>query len=139
MKIIQTRVRIKGFTMLELMIAVMAMGLTLLTVILGNTYLQQVNEKSYERMIAAQDAQRLIELVRNVSMTGNFPQNVVGAYPQGAAVPGFNNLPSEQISVSYVNPTVDPLDMTVTTNWRERGRRNASFQLRTFMTQRTNP
>lgn len=128
-----------GFTMLELLIAILILGFGLLAVLLGNTYTQQASEKNYERMIAAQDASRVIESLRDASVNGNFPANVVAAYPNGVAVGGFNNLTNELISVNYTSTTSDPLDITVTTSWRERGRRNMSFQLKTLMTQRTNP
>ena len=90
-------------------------------------------------MVAAQDSQRVLELIRNASTNGAFPANVVNTYPNGAAIPGFNNLVNEQIIANYSNTIADPLDITVTTTWLERGERNVSFQLRTLMTQRTNP
>ena len=127
----------KGFTLLELMIAVVLMGLGLLGMLLANTYIQRTSEAAYERMVATQDAHRVIELMRNVSSNGNFPANVTGTYPSGAAVPGFTNLTGEQVVVAYANSLADPLDITVTTLWLELGRRNTTVQLRTLMTKRT--
>ena len=126
-----------GFTLIELMIAVVVIGLGLLGMVMANTVIQTTSEAAYERMVATQDAHRTIELMRNASMTGNFPQNVTGAFPNGAAAAGFNNLTGEQVAVTYGNVQADPLDITVTTTWLERGRRNTSTQLRTLMTKRT--
>lgn len=126
-----------GFTLLEVMIAVIVIGVGLLAMLLANTAIQRTSEAAYERMVATQDAHRVIELMRNTSLNGNFPGNVTATYPNGAAVPGFNNLTGEQVVVAYVNTTVDPLDLTITTHWLELGRRNTSLQLRTLMTRRT--
>lgn len=132
--------RTRGFTLVELLVAVVVMGFGLLALLLANTHIQQASERAYERMVAVQDAGRAVELVRDASVNGNFPANVTTAFPNGGAVAGFNNLTAEQVVVTYSAGTnTDPLDITVTTSWLEQGRRNSSFQLRTLMTQRTNP
>lgn len=126
----------KGFGLVELLIAILVMGLGLLAAILGNIYTQQASEASYERIVAMQDSHRTIELMRDASASGNFPDSVTTAYPNGATVTTFNNLTNERVTIRYADPTTDPLDITVTTTWLERGRRNQSIQLRTLMTQR---
>lgn len=126
----------RGFTLVELMIALAFIAVGLLGAILANTAIQQRSEGAYQRMVATQDAHRVIEQMRNTSSTGNFPQNVTATFPNGGAVAGFNNLTNEQVTVAYTNPAADPLDITVTTTWRENGMRNATTQLRTLMTQR---
>lgn len=127
----------RGFTMVELLIAVVVIGVTLLAMILGNTSVQQLSEKSFEKMSAYQDAHRTVELIRNASVTGTFPANVVNTFPPAGQVAGFNSLKNEQVTVSYTDPAADPLDITVTTTWERGDRRNGSIQLRTLMTQRT--
>lgn len=126
----------RGFTLLEVMIAVAVIGLGLLGVMLTNVNVQKMSDRGYERLVATQDAHRVLELLRNSSATGNFPSNVTQAFPHGALVAGFNNLSGEQVVVTYANPSADPLDIAVTTSWLESGRRNSSIQLRTLMTQR---
>ena len=125
-----------GFALLELMIAVAVIAVGLLTMLLANTSSRQMGEGVSERMVALQDAQRVVELMRSTSATGAFPANVTAAYPNRAAVAGFNNLTNEQVRVSYADTTADPLDITVTVGWRTRGIRNVSTQLQTFMTKR---
>lgn len=114
--------------------AVIAVGL--LALLLANTTSRQMGEGASERVVALGDAQRVVELMRSTSATGAFPANVTAAYPNLAAVMGFNNLTNEQVSVSYADATADPLDITVTVGWRARGIRNASTRLRTLMTKR---
>ena len=125
--------------MIELMVSIIVIGFALLAVLLANTAIQQASERARERMIATQDAHRVVELIRNASVNGNFPANAVTAFPNGGAVAGFSNLTNEQVVASYANTAADPLNITVTTTWLELGRRNVSVQLRTLMTQRTNP
>ena len=128
--------RSKGFMLLEVMIALAVIGLGLLGVMLTNVNVQKMSELGYERVVATQDAHRVLELVRNASATGNFPSNVTQAFPNGGRIAGFSNLIGEQVVVTYANPTTDPLDIMVTASWLEGGRRNTSIQLRTLMTQR---
>ena len=125
-----------GFALLELMIAIAVIAVGLLAMLHANTSSRQMGEGMNERTVALEDAQRLVELMRNTSATGAFPANVTAAYPSGAAVAGFNNLTNEQVGVSYANTTADPLDITVTVGWRARGIRNVSTELRTLMTKR---
>jgi prepilin-type N-terminal cleavage/methylation domain-containing protein len=128
--------RRKGFTLTELLISLFVIAIGLLGMVLGNTHVQQGSESAHERMVATQDAHRVIELMRNTSANGNFPDNVATSFPNGRAVAGFNNLNSEQVVVTYADPEADPLNITVTTTWRERGVRIVSTQLRTLMTKR---
>ena len=126
----------RGFTLLELLAAIVVVSLGLLGLLAVDSQVRKANEATYERMVAVQDAQRVLELMRNASASGNFPANVARSYPNGGAVSGFNNLTGEQVTVTYADAAADPLDITVTANWREHGLRNASTQLRTMMTQR---
>ena len=127
----------RGFALLELLVAVAVIAIGLSAALLVNTYARQNGELMNERMVALQDAHRVTELMRNASSTGSFPTNVVTAFPNTAAVGGYNNLTNEQVTVRYASTTADPLDITVTVGWRQRGVRNATTQLRTLMTKRT--
>lgn len=122
--------------MIELLVSIFVISIALLAMLLANSYIQKRSEQSYEELVATQDAHRAIELMRNTASTGTFPGNVIAAYPDGGAVAGYNNLRSEQVTVSYASTTSDPLDVTVTTNWSGQGVRNRTAQLRTLMTQR---
>ena len=128
--------RAAGFSLIELLIAIMVIGVGLLGILLGNTFTQKTGEIAHEQIVAIQDAHRVIELMRNASANGNFPGNVTAAFPNAAVIAGFNNLSSEQVTVIYADPTSDPLDVTVTTSWLELGVRNTSTRLRTLMTKR---
>ncbi|MBI4115097.1 MAG: prepilin-type N-terminal cleavage/methylation domain-containing protein [Candidatus Omnitrophica bacterium] len=127
----------KGFTLIELLVSFVIIVLALLGMLLVNSYVQKQGEQTFEKFIAYQDANRVIELMRNSSATGTFPLNVTTAYPNGGAVNGFSNLSGEQIRVTYTDSTADPLDIIVTTSWQAQGIRGTSIQLRTLMTKRS--
>ena len=126
----------KGFTLVELMVSLGVLVVGLLGILLANTYTEKASQGAYERMVTLQDAHRAIELMRSASATGDFPTNVTSAFPNEARVTGFNNLSGEQVIVTYPDSKADPLDLTVTTSWKERGVRNFSIRLRTLMTKR---
>lgn len=125
-----------GFTLLELAVTMAIMAGGLVMILMANTYSHRTGEAVYERMVATQDAHRTIEMMRGASSSGSFPANVTAAYPNGAAVAGFANLSGETVTVTYVDPAADPLDVTVITRWLELGLRNSTAQLRTLLTQR---
>lgn len=129
--------REEGFTLVELLVSILLLAVGLLGMVLANTYVQKTSESAYERMVATQDAHRVIEMIRNVSQTGSFPSNVTNAFPHGAAVPGFGNLSGETVVVRYADVTADPLNITVRTDWRAQGTRAVWTELQTLMTQRT--
>ena len=127
----------KGFTFIELAIAMFVVALVILGFMGANTGIQKASEAAYQRTVALQDANRVIELIRNVAVGGQFPANVTAVYPNRSQVAGFTNLPGERVIVNYVNPAADPLDVTVTISWVENGIRNVNTALRTYVTQRT--
>ena len=118
------------------MITMAVLVVTLLGFMGANTAVQQSSAAAFERAVAVQDANQVIERMRNTAAAGTFPANVTGLFPNGGAVNGFNTLTSELIIVTYVNPAANPLDATVTVRWLEKGVRNVDTSLRTLITQR---
>lgn len=126
----------QGFTFIEVMISMVVIVL-LVTGFLGSaTSLQAANLAAFERSMALQDANQVIETMRNTAATGTFPANVVAAYANNSTVSGFTSLSGEQVRVSYANVAADPLDVTVTVSYNENGRRAVTAVLRTYITKR---
>lgn len=123
----------KGFTLIELLIALCIVLPVLLGAIGLNVYIFRLAETSRHSTIAIQDAHAVIEQLRNTSKTSL--AQVVANYPSGQAVAGFNNLPSEQVIVTYPNANADPLAITVTVTWSDR-QGNLSRALNTWVTRR---
>lgn len=125
-----------GFTLIELMITMVIVILALVGYIGANTAVNHRSEEAFEKTVALQDAHAVVEMIRNVTLNGQFPDGVTQAFPNNGAVAGFNNLRNEQILVMYANTAADPLDVTVRVSWLSRGQRQVSTDLRTFVTRR---
>ena len=122
-----------GFSLIEVMIAFAIFIPVFLAVILVNIHTIRSTSSSQMVVTALQDAHTVIERIRNVSDQG-VPQVVV-SFPNGAAIPGFQNLVGEQVVVTYPNANSDPLDITVTVTWQDRARA-MTRSLRTQVTDR---
>ncbi|MFH1799689.1 MAG: prepilin-type N-terminal cleavage/methylation domain-containing protein [Candidatus Omnitrophota bacterium] len=125
-----------GFTFAELMIALVVVALVIGGYVAANVKAQQSAEAMHERTLAIQDANQVIEQMRDASKTGTFPANVVSAYPDASTPTGFANLPNETITVSYANATADPLDVTITVTWLSYTQREHTEAIQTYITQR---
>jgi prepilin-type N-terminal cleavage/methylation domain-containing protein len=125
-----------GFTFVELMIALVVVTLVIGGYIGANVKAQQSAEAMHERTLALQDANRVIELMRNTSRTGTFPDNVVSAYPDGSTSTGSTHLTDETISVSYASPSANPLDVTIAVTWLSYTQREHTEIVQTYITQR---
>ena len=126
-----------GFTLIEVMITMVVMAAALLSVLTANAMVSQTSEGAYQRLVAIQDANQIIERMRNTAATGTFPGNVTAVYPNGGTVAGFTSLTNETVTVAYVSAVTNPLNVTVTVNYLENGRRAANTALRSIITQRT--
>ena len=116
---------IKGFTLLELMVAV----LILLTAILGllSVFINCIflNETNRNMVTAANDAQYVLEQIKSL------PYSSIPDYPE----PSLYNLKDEHIDISIDNHTetrITQIDVTI--SWTERGR-SKNLQLSTRIAQ----
>ena len=125
-----------GFTIIELMISVFVVTLAIVGFVGANVMAQRNAEEMHERTIALQNANRVLEEMRSATKVTGFPQNVTNGFPQNGFVSGFTDLTNEQVQVSYVNPTADPLDVQVTVSWLSYAHRQQSETVRTYITQR---
>lgn len=122
--------------MVEILIAMVVLGIILIGIMIGNAVIQKSAEAAFQRTRAMQDANQVMESIRKTARTGNFPSNVIASYPNGGTVAGFTSLSNESITVSYVSTTSNPLDTTITVSWRENGTRAVSTVLNALVTQR---
>lgn len=103
----------KGFTLLELMISSAILLVALSGLLSTFVYSLLINETSQNLVIAANDAQYVLEQIKSLSY------NDIDAY----SPPQFNNLEGETIP----NPTVTQVrsglkQITVNVNWTERNK-----------------
>ena len=115
------------------MVAMLVFTTVFLSVVVVNMNALRTSDTSHMVVTALQDAHTTIEQIRNTSTQGL--AQVTATFPNGAAVQGFFNLVGELVVVTYPNPKVDPLNITVTVTWQDRGRA-MTRSLNTQVTQR---
>jgi len=114
----------RGFTYVELMLA------TLILVIAGVAILQSFTVEAYfslinrGRTVAMTDLSNIMEAIISTpfnSIPARFPNgtkdgSVGNPYPN---IVGGYTIKNEEITVTYVNPASDPLEITVTLKWKD--------------------
>jgi type II secretory pathway pseudopilin PulG len=110
-----------GFTFIEILVAIAIVIPVLMGMIGVNLYTFRAGETSRSVMTAMQDGHTVIESIRNVANNQGLAA-VTANFPSGQAVAGFANLTSQQVIVTYPNAAQDPLQITVTVTWDDRGR-----------------
>lgn len=145
----------RGFTIVEIMISLLVTTLVIVSYVGANVSAQKNSETMHERTVAIQNANRVIEMMRETSKTGTFPSNVVTAFPDPdptLKVPQLNSdsdeslLTDQSISVSYcreerspcltADTAAKPLDVSVTVTWLSYTGRENSETVRTYIMQR---
>ena len=124
---------------MEIMVAaaVFVVGLAaLLSGLLSAVYFM---EHSRETTIAVSDLRTIMEHIRSTpfsDLTTNFP-NAVQDGPTGnnyPAIVGGYALHNEHITVTYTDPSTDPLEINVSLTWQDKRGRSYSSSMSTYMT-----
>jgi prepilin-type N-terminal cleavage/methylation domain-containing protein len=135
----------RGFTLIEVMIVMGIMVAAILAVIEANVAIQRNSEMFFEKTVALQHAQRLMEQMRVTASTagGTFPSNLVNNFPNNTvyrstmSAYAWLGLSSETMTLSYANTASDPLDVSITVAWLTPQNRNGTATLRSLITKRT--
>lgn len=109
-------------------------AIILLGFVTSSSGIQQQGILAYQRSVAMQDANQVVEQMRDTAANGVFPANVTTVFNGTMAT--YTNLPSETITISYADVAADPLDARITVNYVNAARRNDTASLRTYITQR---
>ena len=128
----------QGFTLLELTIAV-----AVFMIVLGATAQALVSyyvtlDVQNQRFVASRNCTAVLSAMRNTrdANPDNFPGAVTAAWPDGAEVPALASLPREQITVTYTNPSANPLDVLVRSTWVDLRGRTLTMSVSTILTDR---
>lgn len=129
----------EGFTFVEVMITMAIVSLAFVTILGTNLMLQKNSDITYEHVLAVQDANQVIERIRDGanSSENNFQEMAVAAGE--AALDDVGSLPDnveQEITIEYVDESADPLDVTVSVSWSEQGLRPVSESVRALITYR---
>jgi len=128
-----------GFTLLELMIGAAVLIIALVGLIAAFTGCFALNEGARNMTIAINDAQCVMEEIRDRNLIANITQEDWTSWaqtdpPDGG---GCNTLVDEMVQVGYpLGTNADPLEILIIVSWREKGGRWRDAQLVTLLTER---
>ena len=114
----------KGITLAEILLAMVIISVAALAVLqsyIADVNLSQVNK---EDVVAAAHLNNVMEAIKCTpfsDITVDFPNGVAGgsAGNNYADLVGGYALNNEQLTVSYINPNADPLEITASVTWRD--------------------
>ncbi len=128
----------QGVTLLELTVA-----MAVFTVVLGATAQALVSyyvalDTQNQRHTAVRNCAGIISNMRDVrdANPNSFPDAIVAEWPDGAEVAGVGSLQQEVITVDYGNPSANPLQVTVRSQWVDLRGRPVSLEMSTMLTDR---
>ena len=121
----------QGLTLVEILMVM----LLLIVVVVGFLGVFIVSfalgEHSRNVVVALNDASSVMEDMRNIVFA-----SLPALYPDGVAVAGYANLPSETVVVEYTNIGADAVTANVVVSWTERSR-NFQETITTVITKNT--
>ena len=122
----------KGYTLVEVLIAALILGLTLSVIMAGLVGCIALNAASRNYTSATEHAQLIMEEIRNTAF-GSIATNITSGTwtlnTAGVTAKGLTALNSESITTTSSGSTV--LDVTVTVFWNDLNSRVRSLTLRT--------
>jgi len=114
-----------GITLVEILIATAIIVFAAIAVIQVYVSVIFLSDTNKEETIAMAHLTNMIEAIKCAPFSNiivDFPNGVSGGTTSNdyAKLVGGYVLTGERIVVSYVNPNSDPLEITVSVNWRDR-------------------
>ncbi len=125
----------QGFTLAELLLAVMILGVTLTQVLVIFMNCASSNESSRNLSVAMSHASFVFEDIRNTTFVnvGINIANGTWTYANAAAVTGAGLTAMKNETITTVSSGTNPLTLTVTVNWEDHGGRVRSKALQTLV------
>ena len=111
--------RNKGFTLVELLIAVLILAVTIGGVLLLYVTSMISSQLAWDTTVATSHAEYVLEEVQRAESIGGI---LVMNWEGWADAQGLNTLPGESIDVIFSEPSSNLLDMEVTVNWSRKMR-----------------
>jgi len=129
----------KGFGLIELAVAATVLVTAILTTAFSLLNIQNLGELSREKVIAVQDANRVLEAMRDTadaSLSSLQSTNwTTWATTNVVNVKGTNEIWLDQENVTAAFGGTNPVQVNLTLNWRHR-QRTFSYRVLTLMTDR---
>jgi len=125
----------KGFTLVELLVAVLILAVTLTGLLLLFTNSVLLNAASRNLSFATSHGQYVMEGIRQTAFTSILTDINNGKWNWNATSinsGGLTALSNESIASQATG--TNPIQVTVTVNWQDRGDKNRNLQLQTLIT-----
>lgn len=115
------RLRSKGFTFIELLLAVfiLSVGISAVLMLYASSMLSAA--AAWDMTVATSNAEHMLEEMQ----TRDSLADIVNTdWPRWAQDHGLNALPKEAFSVAFADPSGDPLNIQITVSWEKKLRTN---------------
>lgn len=130
--------RNEGVTLMELTMAV-----ALFSVVLGATAQSLISyyvalDTQNQRHTAIRNCTGIVSNMRDVRDANpeSFPEALTSVWLDETEVAGVGTLPQEVVTVDYVDPNANPLEVTVTSEWVDLRGRPMTVSVTTLLTDR---
>jgi prepilin-type N-terminal cleavage/methylation domain-containing protein len=129
----------KGMTLVEILIAALIFSLALGALLKSMGSIIEVIDLARDKSQAVADLRSVLEHMRATPfdlLTARFPNGTQDgtAINNYTAIVGGYKLASEHITVSYVDPNTDPLEIKTMLSWQDKRARTRNASLSTFRT-----
>ena len=115
------RLRNKGFTFIELLMAVfiLSVGISAVLMLYTSSMLSAAN--AWDMTVATSNAEHILE---EMQARDSLADIVNTDWALWAADHGLNTLPKEAFSIDFADPMSDPLNIQITVSWQRQLRTN---------------
>ena len=115
------RLRNKGFTFIELLLAVFILSVGISAVLMLYTGSMLSAAAAWDMTVATSNAEHMLE---EMQARDSLADIVNTDWPRWAQDQGLNALPKETFGVAFADPASDPLNIQITVNWQRQLRTN---------------
>ncbi|MBN1913243.1 MAG: hypothetical protein JW788_02465 [Candidatus Omnitrophica bacterium] len=114
----------KGITLIEVLIATVILVFASLSIIQFYIYSLRLSQSNKEEVLASDQLANMMEAIKCTpfnNLLTDFPDGVVDGLPANdySAILGGYALNNEEITVSYVNASSNPLEVTAALSWQD--------------------
>lgn len=113
--------RNKGFTFIELLIAVFILSVGISAVLMLYTSSMLSAATAWDMTVATSNAEHVLE---EMQARGSLAEIVNTDWTRWAADHGLNTLPAEAFSIAFADPANDPLNIQITVSWQRQLKTN---------------
>lgn len=115
------QLRNKGFTFIELLLAVFILSVGISAVLMLYTSSMLSAAAAWDMTVATSNVEHMLE---EMQVRDSLADIVNTDWPQWAQDHGLNVLPKETFSVAFADPANDPLNIQITVRWQRQLRTN---------------